>query len=56
MGQRTPTAELVERIWERDPTVWTGTDDHGRAVRPGMYYARLTTPDGRFTRAFARVE
>ena len=20
-------AELLERIWERDPTVWTGTDE-----------------------------
>jgi transaldolase / glucose-6-phosphate isomerase len=22
-----PAAQLVERIWERDPTVWTGTDE-----------------------------
>jgi hypothetical protein len=36
--------------------VWTGTDDRGQTVRPGMYYARLVTPDGRFTRALVRVE
>jgi len=36
--------------------VWIGTDDRGQAVRPGMYYARLTTPDGRFTRTLVRVE
>jgi hypothetical protein len=36
--------------------VWTGTDDRGQAVRPGMYYARLITPDGRFTRTLVRVE
>ena len=36
--------------------VWTGTDDRGQAVRPGMYYARLTTPDGRFTRTLVLVE
>ncbi len=36
--------------------VWTGTDDRGRTVRPGLYYARLITPDGRFTRTLVRVE
>ena len=29
---------------------WDGRDGDGRPVRPGMYYARLTTPEGRFTR------
>ena len=36
--------------------VWTGTDDRGQAVRPGLYYARLNTPDGRFTRTLVLVE
>lgn len=27
MGERTATADLVERIWERDPTVWSGRDE-----------------------------
>jgi hypothetical protein len=36
--------------------VWTGTDDRRQAVRPGMYYARLITPDGRFTRTLVLVE
>jgi len=29
---------------------WDGRDGAGQAVRPGMYFARLTTPEGRFTR------
>jgi hypothetical protein len=29
---------------------WDGRDGSGAPVRPGMYYARLSTPDGRFTR------
>ena len=29
---------------------WDGRDSGGQALRPGMYYARLTTPEGRFTR------
>ncbi len=34
---------------------WNGTDDDGRRVRPGLYYARLVTPDGRFTRTLVMV-
>jgi hypothetical protein len=30
--------------------VWDGRDDGGRAVGAGVYYARLMTPHGRFTR------
>ena len=29
---------------------WDGRDSGAQALRPGMYYARLTTPEGRFTR------
>jgi hypothetical protein len=29
---------------------WDGRDGTGQPVRPGMYYARLVTPEGRFTR------
>jgi hypothetical protein len=31
--------------------VWEGRDGNGQPVRPGMYYARLVTPQGRFTRS-----
>jgi len=29
---------------------WSGTDDQGRDVPPGLYFARLVTVDGRYTR------
>jgi hypothetical protein len=35
---------------------WDGRDGTGRLVRPGLYYARLRTPEGRITRALVRVE
>lgn len=55
-GRRVRT--LAQGFWDAGAyrPVWTGTDDRGQAVRPGLYYARLTTPDGRFTRALVRVE
>lgn len=51
---RTLSRETMEAGLYRP--VWTGTDDHGQTVRSGMYYARLITPDGRFTRTLVRVE
>jgi sugar lactone lactonase YvrE len=36
-------------------TSWDGTDDRGHLVRPGMYYARLTSAEGRFTRALVLI-
>jgi hypothetical protein len=27
------------------PHVWDGTDDHGRRLRPGLYFARLSADD-----------
>jgi hypothetical protein len=35
---------------------WDGRDGSGQLVRPGLYYARLTTPQGRFTRTLALVK
>ncbi|HTZ50414.1 MAG TPA: FlgD immunoglobulin-like domain containing protein, partial [Spirochaetia bacterium] len=35
---------------------WDGRDGNGQAVRPGMYYARLTTPQGRFTRTLVLMK
>jgi hypothetical protein len=35
---------------------WDGRDGTGQAVRPGMYYARLTTPEGRFTRTLVLMK
>ncbi len=36
--------------------VWDGRDGDGRMAHPGMYYARLTAPEGRFTRALVLVK
>ncbi len=30
---------------------WDGTDDARRSVKPGLYFARLVTPEGRFSRS-----
>jgi hypothetical protein len=51
---RTLSREAMEAGTYRP--VWTGTNDRGQTVSPGMYYARLITPDGRFTRTLVRVE
>jgi hypothetical protein len=35
--------------------VWDGRDDGGRQLAAGVYWARLITPDGRFTRTLVRI-
>jgi hypothetical protein len=35
---------------------WDGRDGNRQVVRPGMYYARLTTPEGRFTRTLVLMK
>jgi hypothetical protein len=35
---------------------WDGRDASGQEVRPGTYFARLTTPQGSFTRALVLVK
>ena len=55
-GRRMRT--LVSEV--REPgeydVVWDGRDDDGRAVVAGVYYARLDTPRGRFTRTVIHVK
>jgi hypothetical protein len=34
---------------------WNGTDDAGRSIAPGVYYARLVTAQGRFTRVVTHL-
>jgi hypothetical protein len=34
---------------------WDGRDQTGRAVSPGVYYVRLVTPDGAFTRTVVNL-
>ena len=35
---------------------WDGRDERGNAVRPGVFFARLTTVDGHITRTLLRVQ
>jgi hypothetical protein len=35
--------------------VWNGDDDGGRAVASGVYFARLTTPEGAYAHRMALV-
>ena len=35
---------------------WDGTDDAGRPVQPGLFFARLVTEEGRFTRPVVRLK
>ena len=35
---------------------WNGADDSGRPIAPGVYYARLVTAQGHFTRVVTRLE
>jgi len=50
--------ELVDRIWARDPTVWTGTDEAGWLGwldEPGRMLARLDELDGLDRGAFEDI-
>ena len=49
-GRRVATLVQGSREVGEYRQVWDGRDRSGQAVRPGMYYARLVTPQGRFTR------
>ena len=49
-GRKVTTLVAEARAAGQYQVTWDGRDGTGRAVRPGMYYARLLTPDGRFTR------
>jgi len=55
-GRRVRT--LVRGI--REPgeyeTVWDGRDDGGRAVRAGVYFARLAAPQGRYARTLTYLK
>jgi hypothetical protein len=35
---------------------WNGADDSGHPIAPGVYYARLVTAQGKFTRVVTRLE
>jgi hypothetical protein len=52
-GRRVATAGRGTWAAGRGEVVWSGRDDHGRPVAPGVYFVRASTSDGRS--ASARV-
>jgi hypothetical protein len=54
-GRRVRTLEQGVRSAGLYRVQWDGRDDAGRMVAPGMYFARLLSSEGRFSRAIARV-
>ncbi len=38
------------------PMVWDGRDDNGSLASPGLYWARLKTPEGGFNRTVVRIQ
>jgi hypothetical protein len=55
-GRRVRTMDQGAREAGVYRLTWDGTDDGGRAVPPGLFYARLITPDGRFTRTLVLLD
>jgi flagellar hook assembly protein FlgD len=54
-GRKVRTLERGERSAGVYRAGWDGRDDQGAALAAGMYYARLVTVDGRFSRTLIRV-
>lgn len=54
-GRRVATLE--DGILAAGPhrVTWVGMDDRGRLVRPGVYYARLESAEGRFARTLVLI-
>ena len=50
-GRRVKTLFAGTREAGAYHVTWNGTDDNGNRVQPGVFYARLSTPSGHFSRA-----
>jgi hypothetical protein len=55
-GRKIVTLVKETRAPGRYPLTWDGRDAARQAVRPGVYYARLSTPQGRFTRTLVLMK
>lgn len=55
-GRRIRTLESGAKAAGVHRIVWNGRDDEGRLAPAGMYYARLITAEGRFTRTLVRLQ
>jgi hypothetical protein len=55
-GRRVATLVTEHREAGQYQVNWDGRDSGGQSVRPGLYYARLVTPEGRFTRTLVLMK
>jgi hypothetical protein len=55
-GRRIVTLVRETRAAGQYRLIWDGRDGTGQPARPGMYYARLVTPQGRFTRTLVLMK
>jgi flagellar hook assembly protein FlgD len=54
-GRRVATLENGTLAAGPHKLTWSGTDGGGRVVRPGVYYARLTSAEGKFARTLVLI-
>jgi hypothetical protein len=54
-GRRVTTLENGTLGAGPHTVMWSGTDGGGRSVRPGVYYARLRSAEGRFARTMVLI-
>ena len=54
-GRRIRTLSSGSRPAGAYRLAWDGKDDTGRATMPGLYFARLQTQNGRFSRTLVRI-
>jgi hypothetical protein len=54
-GRRVATLEDGTLAAGRHKVTWYGTDASGRLMRPGMYFARLRSAEGRFARTLVLI-
>jgi hypothetical protein len=55
-GRRVRDLLHADRDAGQYQAAWDGRDDGGRPVAAGIYYARLSTAQGRFTRAIVFIK
>jgi len=48
-GQRVKTLCKTQLTKGKHTLLWNGQDDHGRQVSSGIYFSRLSTPEGSYT-------
>jgi hypothetical protein len=55
-GRRIATLVHGDALAGRGSVVWDGRESSGRSVSPGLYFARLRTPQGSAERRMVRID